>query len=130
MEWVDDLRLKLILTSGGTGFSPRDVTPEVIKSMVIEKKKSGYIQVIVKPQATKVLLDKEAPGLVIAMLTKSLEVTTMSMLSRFNYLCCVYSDSDVLFHRPVCGIRKGCLIINLPGSKKASEVCLSVWMTV
>ena len=59
-EWTDVKRLSLVLTTGGTGFSPRDVTPE----------------------ATRPLLEKEAPGIVVAMISKSLAVTPMAMLSR------------------------------------------------
>ncbi len=80
IEWVDQQGLALILTSGGTGFAPRDVTPE----------------------ATRLVLDKEAPGLVFAMLRDSLAVTPHAMLSRM-----------------VAGIRGHSLIINLPGSPKA-----------
>ena len=59
-EWSDVKRLSLVLTTGGTGFSPRDVTPE----------------------ATRPLLEKEAPGIVVAMISKSLTITPMAMLSR------------------------------------------------
>ncbi len=59
-KWADNDRLNLILTSGGTGFAPRDVTPE----------------------ATRQVIHKEAPGLVFAMLRNSLAVTPHAMLSR------------------------------------------------
>ena len=59
-HWADNERLHLILTTGGTGFAPRDVTPE----------------------ATRAILHKEAPGLVFAMLRDSLAVTPHAMLSR------------------------------------------------
>ena len=49
-----------MVTTGGTGLAARDVTPE----------------------ATKALLDKEAPGMSVAMLINSLKITPMAMLSR------------------------------------------------
>lgn len=85
IEWCDVKKLNLILTTGGTGFSRRDVTPE----------------------ATKAVLEKEAIGITIAMITQSLEVTKLAMLSRL-----------------VCGSRGHTLVINLPGSVKGSEECL------
>lgn len=60
INWVDKLRLDLILTSGGTGIGPRDVTPE----------------------ATKEVIEKEVPGFAEAMRIKGLEKTSFSMLSR------------------------------------------------
>ena len=62
VSWSDDLKLNLILTTGGTGFAERDVTPE----------------------ATKSILHKETPGLVHCMMSKSLSVTPMAMLSRLT----------------------------------------------
>lgn len=60
LEWADQARLNLILTTGGTGFAPRDITPE----------------------ATRQVIEKETPGLVFAMLRDSLAVTPHAMLSR------------------------------------------------
>lgn len=85
--WADEGILDLILTSGGTGFSPRDVTPE----------------------ATKEILEKEAPGLVEMMRARSAAKTELAYLSR-----------------GVSGIRRRTLIINLPGSPKGVEEYLEI----
>jgi len=81
-EWVDDKSLALIVTSGGTGLTPRDVTP----------------------QATMSVIDYEVPGMAEAMRAASLKKTPHAMLSR-----------------AVVGVRKACLIINLPGSPRAAR---------
>jgi molybdenum cofactor synthesis domain-containing protein len=82
LDWVDRHHLDLIFTTGGTGFAPRDVTPE----------------------ATRLVIQREAPGLVWAMLRDSLAVTPHAMLSRM-----------------AAGIRGQTLIVNLPGSPKAAR---------
>lgn len=87
MQWCDDARVDLILTTGGTGFAPRDVTPE----------------------ATRAVIEREAPGLAEAMRAASLRVTPHAMLSR-----------------AVAGIRGRTLIVNLPGSPKAVKENLEV----
>ncbi|XP_049319865.1 gephyrin a isoform X17 [Astyanax mexicanus] len=96
VDWCDEKELNLILTTGGTGFAPRDVTPEV----------HGGPPVCVCVHATREVIEREAPGMALAMLMGSLNVTPLGMLSR-----------------PVCGIRGKTLIINLPGSKKGSQEC-------
>jgi molybdenum cofactor synthesis domain-containing protein len=60
IEWVDSGAYDVVLTTGGTGFSPRDVTPE----------------------ATMAVIDREAPGLPEVMRAVSLKVTPHAMLSR------------------------------------------------
>ncbi len=85
--WADSGDLDVILTTGGTGFSPRDVTPE----------------------ATRAIIERDAPGLAEAMRAASLKVTPHAMLSRV-----------------VAGIRKKTLIINLPGSPKGAVENLQV----
>ncbi len=87
IKWCDDAHLDLILTTGGTGFAPRDVTPE----------------------ATQQVIERQAPGLVQAMLAASLQKTPHAMLSRM-----------------VAGIRGHTLIVNLPGSPKAACENLAV----
>ena len=77
--------IDLIVTTGGTGFSPRDNTPE----------------------ATRSVIEREAPGMAEAM--RSSGNHPMSMLSR-----------------GVCGIRGTTLIINLPGSPRGVEECFEV----
>jgi molybdenum cofactor synthesis domain-containing protein len=59
-EWADDTGFQLILTTGGTGFADRDVTPE----------------------ATLEVLDKQTPGIPEAMRAAGLKKTPMSILSR------------------------------------------------
>jgi len=76
----DDLRVELIVTTGGTGFSPRDTTPE----------------------ATRDVIEREAPGIGEAIRSYSMSMTKRAMLSR-----------------GISGIRKSTLIVNLPGSPKA-----------
>jgi len=79
--------VNLIMTTGGTGFSPRDNTPE----------------------ATRAVIDREAPGLAEAMRRETAEKTPLSMLSR-----------------AVCGSLGQVLIINLPGSPKGVTECFGV----
>ncbi|MCZ2121590.1 MAG: MogA/MoaB family molybdenum cofactor biosynthesis protein [Anaerolineales bacterium] len=76
-EWSDSGELDVILTTGGTGFAPRDVTPE----------------------ATRSVIQKEAPGLAEIMRAESLKKTPHAALSR-----------------AIAGIRGKTLIVNLPGS--------------
>jgi len=90
-SWADGGELDVILTTGGTGFAPRDVTPE----------------------ATRLVIEREAPGLAEAMRAASLKITPHAMLSRI-----------------VAGIRKGTLIINLPGSPKGAVENLQVVIPV
>jgi len=91
LRWADELHLDLILSTGGTGFAPRDVTPE----------------------ATRSVIDREAPGLAEAMRAASRQVTHHAMLSR-----------------AVAGIRGRTLIVNLPGSPKAAVENLTTILPV
>jgi molybdenum cofactor synthesis domain-containing protein len=90
-NWADSGELDVILTTGGTGFSARDVTPE----------------------ATRAVIEREAPGLAEAMRAASFKVTPHAMLSRI-----------------VTGIRKKTLIVNLPGSPKGAVENLQVIVPV
>ena len=60
IQWSDAGHLDVILTTGGTGFSPRDMTPE----------------------ATLAVVERQAPGLAEVMRTESLKITPHAMLSR------------------------------------------------
>lgn len=79
--------VNLILTTGGTGLGPRDNTPE----------------------ATRQVIEREAPGIAEAIRAESLRVTPMAMISR-----------------GVAGVASGTLIINLPGSPKAVRESFAV----
>jgi len=79
--------INLIMTTGGTGFGQRDNTPE----------------------ATRAVIEREAPGLSEAMRRETTSKTPMAMLSR-----------------GICGIRGNTLIINLPGSPRGVEECFEV----
>jgi len=80
-EWSDSGELDVILTTGSTGFAPRDIAPE----------------------ATKAVVQKEAPGLAELMRSESLKKTKHAALSR-----------------AAAGIRGRTIIINLPGSPKGA----------
>ena len=79
--------VNLIITTGGTGLGPRDNTPE----------------------ATRQVIEREAPGIAEAIRAESLKVTPMAMISR-----------------GVAGMASGTLIINLPGSPKAVRETFAV----
>jgi molybdenum cofactor synthesis domain-containing protein len=91
MDWADQDRCDLILTTGGTGFAPRDITPE----------------------ATRAVIEREAPGIPEALRAASLAITQHAMLSR-----------------QTAGIRKRTLIINLPGNPKAVRENLAILIPI
>ncbi len=80
-EWADSGEFDVVLTTGSTGFAARDVAPE----------------------ATRAVIQREAPGLAETMRAESLKMTPHAMLSR-----------------AIAGIRGRTLIINLPGSPKGA----------
>lgn len=88
-QLADQRQVDLILTTGGTGFGQRDVTPE----------------------ATIAVADRQVPGIAEAIRAASMKVTPRAMLSR-----------------AVSVIRKKTLIINLPGSPKACQECMDVFL--
>ncbi|MEY4167792.1 MAG: molybdopterin biosynthesis protein [Acidobacteriota bacterium] len=81
-ECADGAGIDLVVTTGGTGFAPRDVTPE----------------------ATRQVIERDAPGLAELMRAESLRITPLAALSR-----------------SVCGIRGRTLIVNLPGSVRGAR---------
>lgn len=87
IDYCDNLKADLVLTNGGTGFGERDNTPE----------------------ATRQVIEKEAPGIPEAMRAGCLKFTERAMLSR-----------------GIAGIRGRTLIVNLPGSAKAVKESLEV----
>lgn len=91
VDAIEKVRADVVLTTGGTGFSHRDVTPE----------------------ATKAVVDREAPGLAEIMRSESYKITPRAMLSRGT-----------------SGIRGQSLIVNLPGSPKAVKESLEIIMPI
>jgi len=81
-HYADAEAANLILTTGGTGLGPRDITPE----------------------ATRDVIEREAPGLAELMRAESLKITPLGALSR-----------------SVCGARGRTLIVNLPGSVRGAR---------
>jgi len=87
--WAEAGDHDLVLTCGGTGLSPRDVTPE----------------------ATLAVVERTVPGIAEEMRRRSTEISPHAMLSR-----------------AVAGVRRHCLIVNLPGSPRgAVENLEAVW---
>ena len=87
LEWADRGDLDVVLTTGGTGFGPRDVTPE----------------------ATRAVLEREAPGLAEEIRRRGVASTPYAVLSR-----------------GLAGTRGSVLIVNLPGSPDGVKDGLAV----
>jgi molybdopterin adenylyltransferase len=84
-DWTDAGDCDAVITTGGTGLSPRDVTPE----------------------ATRAVIEKEVPGLAEWMRTAGAKQTRRALLGR-----------------GVAGVRRGKLIVNLPGSVRGATESL------
>ena len=84
-EWTDAGDCDVVFTAGGTGLSPRDVTPE----------------------ATRAVIEREVPGLSEWMRAEGAKKNPMAVLSR-----------------ALVGVRKGKLIVNLPGSVRGARESL------
>jgi len=87
VAWCDNDEADLVITTGGTGLAPRDVTPE----------------------ATRTVIEREAPGIAEELRRHGMASTKYSMISR-----------------GVAGVRNKTLIVNLPGSPKGVEDGLKV----
>lgn len=87
LEWCDGLRLDVVVSTGGTGLAPRDVTPE----------------------ATRAVLDREAPGLAEEIRRRGAASTAYAALSR-----------------GLSGTRGATLVVNLPGSPSGVRDGLAV----
>ena len=85
--WCDNDEADLVITTGGTGLAQRDVTPE----------------------ATRIVIEREAPGIAEELRRHGMASTKYSMISR-----------------GVAGVRNKTLIVNLPGSPKGVEDGLKV----
>jgi len=90
-QWADSGGVDLIITTGGTGLAPRDVTPE----------------------ATRMVIEKEVPGIVDMMRSNGFKDTPAAVLSR-----------------ALAGVRGKCLIINLPGNPRAVKEYMELILLV
>jgi molybdenum cofactor synthesis domain-containing protein len=86
LEWCDDDAADLVLTTGGTGLGPRDITPE----------------------ATRTILEREAPGI-----AERIRVT------------CIERFPRAALSRGVAGTRYRTLVVNLPGSTRGVRDALA-----
>lgn len=91
LDWCDGATLDVVVTTGGTGFGPRDVTPE----------------------ATRPLLERDAPGIAEAVRTLGRAKTPYAALSR-----------------GLAGVRGSTLVVNLPGGTSGVEDGLEVLDTL
>ena len=91
LAWCDNDEADLVITTGGTGLAPRDVTPE----------------------ATRTVIEREAPGIAEELRRHGMASTEYSMISR-----------------GVAGVRNKTLIVNLPGSPMGVEDGLKVLGTI
>lgn len=87
VDWCDGLGVDLVVTTGGTGLTPRDVTPE----------------------ATRAVIDREAPGIAEEIRRRGVEATPFAVLSR-----------------GLVGVRGRTLVVNLPGSPGGVDDGLAV----
>ncbi len=85
--FLRDPAVRLVLTTGGTGVTPRDVTPEAVAP----------------------LLERELPGVALAMRLGSYRTTPFAMISR-----------------AVAGFHGDCLVVTMPGSPRAVDECFSI----
>jgi molybdenum cofactor synthesis domain-containing protein len=87
LDWCDSANVDIVLTTGGTGLGPRDVTPE----------------------ATRAVIDRDAPGIAEALRRAGIEHTPRAVLSR-----------------GIAGVRAHTLVVNLPGSPAGVADALGV----
>ena len=126
-QWADNGEADLILTTGGTGFAPRDITPEATLAvverlvhycdghsvdLVLTVGGTGFAPRDVTPEAVSEVVERPTPGLDEAMRSASLSKTPHAMLSR-----------------GIAGIRGRSLIVNLPGSPQAAREGFEVILT-
>ncbi len=86
----------------------RKQVDERCADLVVTTGGTGVAKRDVTPEATRMVIDKELPGFAEVMRLRSCEITPHAMISR-----------------ALCGIRRESIVINLPGSPKAAQECLS-----